>query len=310
MNESEDKESLAREILEQVVEKYFKSGEYDGVYHDLLDTAEGVPVFVYGAQSVYGTFRCEYRPLRAVIKILHDCERLFDELKIEEAPGKSVCFGDFYQGSDFREYVIEATARSATAILLTGMQSRLCEIIQAHYDDSLIAADSIFMTFIASNLKKIAIDSESCGPDYIADFRPTIEEAAERAASQERELLIKLLKSSEHAIVMKSRGGSEPEVVATDSQCKKMAEEYPALHKHWKDVRQLRTSSKDWRAYAKAIYADTTDDLLERLNSLDPYENKPSAVAHEHAARRAGIETKGCSQSTLGRLRRRGESLL
>jgi hypothetical protein len=128
---------------------------------------------------------------------------------------------------------------------------------------------------------------------------------------------------------MPSPGGSKPDVFATDEQLKIFAREYPALLKHWRNVAKWRKADPDgnWRAHAKVDQEDTPEDLLDRLDDLDPYTRQPSRLAHEHAARRAqilraencdeetinarqrGIPATGCSESQLSRLRRRGERL-
>lgn len=129
---------------------------------------------------------------------------------------------------------------------------------------------------------------------------------------------------------MPSPGGSKPDVFATNEQLKMFAREYPSLLKHWKNVTKWRKSDPggNWRAHAKVDQEDTPDDLLDRLDDLDPYTRQPSRLAHEHAARRArilraenceeetlnarqlGIPATGCSESQLSRLRRRGEGLV
>lgn len=129
---------------------------------------------------------------------------------------------------------------------------------------------------------------------------------------------------------MPSPGGSKADVFATNEQLMTFAREYPKLLKHWKDVAKWRKSHPDrnWRAHAKVDNDDTPDDLLDKLDDLDPYARQPSKLAHEHAARRAhilraencdeetlkarerGVPATGCSESQLSRLRRRGEKLL
>ncbi|HEV2862566.1 MAG TPA: hypothetical protein VGX48_16245 [Pyrinomonadaceae bacterium] len=129
---------------------------------------------------------------------------------------------------------------------------------------------------------------------------------------------------------MPSPGGSKADVVATNEQLMTFAGEYPKLLKHWQEVIKWRKSHLDrnWRGHAKVDNADTPDDLLDKLDDLDPYTRQASKLAHEHAARRAnilraencdeetlkaresGIPATGCSESQLSRLRRRGEKLL
>jgi hypothetical protein len=106
-----------------------------------------------------------------------------------------------------------------------------------------------------------------------------------------------------------ARGGSEPEVKATDEQCRSLVETYPAMLKRWQGWKAL-CGTKNWRGHIKLDHPDTPDDLLDRLEDLDPYTSKPSAVALEHAARICGIRTNGCGYSTLKRLRSRGIRLL
>jgi hypothetical protein len=129
---------------------------------------------------------------------------------------------------------------------------------------------------------------------------------------------------------MPSPGGSKADVFATNEQLMTFAREYPKLLKHWREVTKWRKSHLDrnWREHAKVDNTDTPDDLLDKLDDLDPYTRQASKLAHEHAARRAnilraencdeetlkarerGIPATGCSESQLSRLRRRGEKML
>jgi hypothetical protein len=109
----------------------------------------------------------------------------------------------------------------------------------------------------------------------------------------------------------KRRGGSTPEIEVTDEQCATLSDNYPVLLVHWRNVRrwQKDNPSGNWRGYAKVDQLDTPDDLLDRVFDLDPYHRKPSAIAHEHAARRCGIPPNTYSLSNLSRLRSRGDKI-
>jgi len=111
-----------------------------------------------------------------------------------------------------------------------------------------------------------------------------------------------------------THGGSDPRVDVSDEQCIRLATDYPGLLEHWRQVGQMRRKrSRNWRDHAKLDVEDTPDDLLDRLDDDLPqegagdYPNIPSALAHEHAARRAGIPDNEYGLSQLGRLRRRGD---
>jgi hypothetical protein len=294
-------EAFAREILRQVLKDHFD--------FPLEPANDEQPAIVYEAESLngLGKFRFEYAPLDAVIRIVKDCERIFEEASLVGiSKGEMIehtALGERVWNPDLREKLIKDMAYVATFVLLDTLGSRSSNALQDDFYDSLIVAGAGLSNFFAGRLK-----TDRTG--VIADARLHIEDAVEKAAFQRRETLVDLLSRFSHLTVVKGRGGSEPDVVATDEQCKKMATDYPSLHKHWKQVSNIRKSNGDWRAYAQAVHSDTPDDLLDRLNDLDPYLSRPSAIAHEHAARRCGIETNGCSQSTLGRLKRRGEQLL
>lgn len=113
------------------------------------------------------------------------------------------------------------------------------------------------------------------------------------------------------------RGGSDPRVEVSDKQCEQMAADYRTLLSHWQKTNRNRKKEKNWRAYAKIDQPDTPDDLLDRLDDDLPTENEsegdypniPSAIAHEHAARRCGIEPNEYSLSRLKDFRKRGETL-
>lgn len=106
------------------------------------------------------------------------------------------------------------------------------------------------------------------------------------------------------------RGGSTPEIEISDEQCTKLAAEYPTLHTHWKNVRKWHKEGTNWRGHATLDQPDTPDDLLDKLNSLDPYDRQPATLAHEHAARRCGIPANIYSLRHLSRFRQRGQEIL
>jgi hypothetical protein len=113
------------------------------------------------------------------------------------------------------------------------------------------------------------------------------------------------------------RGGSDPKVDVSDGQCVKLSNEYPGLLNHWQKVEKNSKTEKHWREYALIDEADTPADLLDRLdNSLpaqesegEDYPNIPSALALEHAARRADIPAGEYSQSRLKNFRLRGDNM-
>ncbi len=107
------------------------------------------------------------------------------------------------------------------------------------------------------------------------------------------------------------RGGSQPEIEVTNEQCVVLSDNYATLLKHWREVRRRRRQSPEgnWRDHARLDETDTPDDLLDQLCDLDPYRRQPSALAHEHAARRSGIPANTYGLSSLSRLRRRGDKI-
>lgn len=116
-----------------------------------------------------------------------------------------------------------------------------------------------------------------------------------------------------------ARGGSDPRVEVDDKQCEQIAADYPTLLDHWQKTSRNRKKEKNWRAYATIDEPDTPDDLLDRLDTDlpeqnesegDDYPNIPSAIAHEHAARRVGIKANEYSLSRLKDFRKRGEAIL
>jgi hypothetical protein len=90
-----------------------------------------------------------------------------------------------------------------------------------------------------------------------------------------------------------------------------LAEDYDDIYQHWKRLSKI-AGDKDWLEYAKPNkFHDTPDDLLERLPDIDRRDDKTtedrlSALALEHAARRAGLIKKhGVSPSIID-LRKKG----
>jgi len=81
----------------------------------------------------------------------------------------------------------------------------------------------------------------------------------------------------------------------------RLADEYDRLYAHWKILRTI-SSERSWREYARANHPDTPDDLLEQMENTDRGDGMMisqtvSALALEHAARRAGlIKQRGVSE--------------
>lgn len=80
-------------------------------------------------------------------------------------------------------------------------------------------------------------------------------------------------------------------------------EEYERIHDHWKMIRMVYRNDGNWRGYAKTSgFEDTWDDLLDKLENLDP--TKLCQLAMEHAARRVGfVKQTGVSESALEKRR-------
>jgi hypothetical protein len=82
----------------------------------------------------------------------------------------------------------------------------------------------------------------------------------------------------------------------TGGQKVRFVTEYDDVYKHWKRLSKM-LSEEGWREYAKAgKFADTPDDLIERLENLDRSDRSAVAVrvsdlALEHAGRRARLIT-------------------
>jgi hypothetical protein len=158
--------------------------------------------------------------------------------------------------------------------------------------------DAIKHLFLEGRHKMIIKNEQERGSDSI----PSPAEFAEWVAKAEKEAAKKRLPEI--------RGGSDPELEISDEQCTKLAAEYPTLHTHWKEVRRGHKRGGNWREHAKVDQSDTPDDLLDKLNSLDPYDRQPATLAHEHAARRCGIPANTYSLRHLSRFRQRGHEIL
>jgi hypothetical protein len=106
-----------------------------------------------------------------------------------------------------------------------------------------------------------------------------------------------------------TKGGSDRDYDPTLEQKKKFAEQYPAILDHWEDINQWcrREDRHNWRGLAKvAPFADTPDDLLDKLEDSEP--EGISALALEHTARRVGIQKPSSSSPQDSTVQRSGIS--
>lgn len=295
----------AKEILAEAVKQWYESGSPYDFITGRSRTDSGDTVFLYSSDGDYKYWICEFVPIYEVEKIIKECERLYDEAAASYKVSKGVALDTKWQEYS-RKTGIQTMAVIATRRLLIGIRTKLCEAFEDNLEESMLMATAAFRGRL-----KMFFEGDFSETREPVDARKDIDEIVDKISKRKREHLIGLLSNVPELRVPKGRGGSEPEVDVSDKQCVLISQDYTILLKHWKNVRRQRNSAPkgNWREHARLDQPDTPDDLLDKLCSLDPYESKPSALAHEHAARRQGIPPNKYSLSTLSRHRRRGDNL-
>ncbi len=155
MSDNEPREAIARAILDNVLDRLCQQGEPSKVLHDVLETDSGEPVPRYGATSEegYGSFLCEYMPVKAVEKIVEECERIFDKATAavylkDEARHIQVHLADRLNTASVRSKIIAQMAWVATYNLILRMRERLCNVLQESLEDSLITGETALYSLV------------------------------------------------------------------------------------------------------------------------------------------------------------------
>ncbi len=308
-------DALAKEVIATIIDEL--RGWDKSPLHEVRETSDGELVPVYGAMSEegYGAFLCEFMPLGAVKRIITECEGIFDRFTVEIVDTKT---GESRQKRihdghepESRSHSIRMMAECATLHMIGTFKSRLKDLLVEGMEDSKLIAESTLSAVVGNAL--LGVPGKSIG-----DVRLEIDNAAKRVAEKKRTHLVNHVKQLPHILAEREgRGGSDPRVPVSDSQCITFATDYPSLLQYWRGIASLRRQGLDWRAYAKVIQ-DTFDDLLDKLDDQLPdeadsagadYPNIPSVLAHEHAARRCGIPPNTYKLSTHKNLRSRGDKL-
>jgi hypothetical protein len=294
-----------KEILEESIRQWYESGSPQDYIIALKRNESDDFVLVYSPENDCGHITCEFVPVATVEKIIKECARIYDEAAASYDP-KGLAASDPSWREGARDEGIRGMSVIATRRLLINLHTKLHEALEDNFEESMLFSEMAFRGRL-----KMFFEAQYSEEREPVDGRQDIDRVVERKAREKREHLTALLSNVPSLRVPKGRGGSEPEVKISDQQCVLMSRDYPALLTHWKNVRRLRNNDPNgnWRGYAKLDCADTPDDLLDQLTSLDPYESKPSALAHQHVARRYGVPKDVYSLSTLTRLRRRGDNI-
>lgn len=280
--------------------------------------AHGWAVLIWNTtdREGYGGISFVYRPRAFAIKLYEEVEKKFDELTVKchssnEGAVKQVLLRDNV-ASEYREQVVRAAVKVSLFGALGTLLLTMGRTFEHQYKDSLTVAIAVLEANAVTSFEGQTYEEEGENVTVLEIERRVkalVDERVEDVSKQKRDYLARLFRDIPALRLAKGRGGSEPKVDATDEQCKSLAQLYPEVLERWQDFKS-QCAKVRWREHIKLDFPDTPDDLLDRLADLDPYISKPSAIALEHAARMCGVDTKGCSESTLKRLHSRGKQLL
>lgn len=208
MSKTKSKEVLAKEILANCIKPWFEKGKPPEILHGIGELNNELSL-VYGNHSTkgYGSFLCHYLPLKAIEKILMECERMYDEVKFRSDDGSLSSLAD--QGQDFREKIIKEIAEFATQVFIWGMRAELIEAIEDHLDDALFMAEAAMV----NDLGEARVGSHHFL--HHINARAIVDEVVTRAATKKRKHIVGLLGAFPKIIAEKKRGrlpgSSKPE---------------------------------------------------------------------------------------------------
>lgn len=190
----EERKALAVEILEEAVRFLSPIGAFEEVGR--ANTGEVVPIYVATSNDGFGAFNCQYYPLAAVVTLIAECERLYDEANIGAA-------------EESREGIIKHMAETATRVMLVDMREAIQRAVTETFKDGQIVARGALIRLAINAYQKLD------GRQRVLDSRELIQDEARRAAADRREHLRNLLENIPGALT-KAKSGRKRKVTLAD----------------------------------------------------------------------------------------------
>jgi hypothetical protein len=213
MLSDEDKERLAKEAIAEMLNNPQAAQTLALYCHGFSFTDDGEPEPSYGATSTdgYGSYLCDYWPMAAVVKLVGECERMYDEcllsrkadsrsgvvetLRLKDAPQS------FHDKN--RAWIISRMLEISVHNLFTNMRHKLNAALWLNFEESKIAAEGTLGTLASLALARTHKTN--------VDARARIARLSNDLAKEERRHL-KAMLSGLPRVLTEDRRGPKPRV--------------------------------------------------------------------------------------------------
>lgn len=220
-------DALAKETLFRVLQDLSGVVPSDFFQPYQLEDGELVAVYAGTSESGYGSFSCQVIPYEAARKIIIHCDRTYDEFLETMVDSDS---RDKFE--EQRQVAVKGMGDCAILHLIATFGIRLHDTIEDAVEDSFIVGTGVA---IASVTKMLGSASQS---HFIADARPEIDKAVQRAADKRKALLRLTIKALPNVMVQRGRGAPPKSQRAREQESKDYAAKVEAAY------RKLRIEKK------------------------------------------------------------------
>lgn len=190
----EERKVLAVEILEDAVKFLSETEAFEEVGR--ANTGELIPIYIATSDNGFGAFNYQYYALDAVVTLIAECERFYDEVDIG-APAAA------------RNSNIKHMAETATRVMLVQMRNALQKAVTETFTDAQIVARGALLRLA------IHVHQKLDGRPRILDSRELIQDEARRAAADRREHLRNLLEKIPGSLT-KAKSGRKRKITLID----------------------------------------------------------------------------------------------
>jgi hypothetical protein len=196
-------DQIAQEILTSAVAQINEMAK--GVaFLDTRINEDGELILIYGGTGDFGAFLCDYKPIEAIQRIVIECERMVEALRIRHTDdtGKVVNRDlNWLVLPSGRTESIKLMARGAALYVMFEAGARTAEALNDIVRESRLMGEAVISAALASHFKKR-------GFDVTADMRTKIEAAAQKVADNRRNVLRAHLSQIPELLAVRGRGRS------------------------------------------------------------------------------------------------------
>lgn len=157
--------------------------------------------------------------------------------------------------AEFREHAIRRAAYAALLVSLGSLLRTLKIALEEQYADSLMVAEGALRQIANDNFVGQTYEEDGDKEkvlDIERSVKHLIDDRVAAISEQKRKQLIMLLGTVPALLLPRGRGGSEPDIDATDEQCISLARNYPAMLKRWQGFKN-QLKQVNWRNTLSSI---------------------------------------------------------